>query len=89
MFVKRGEDIGLIDVTRPPAGPLEPGGHGRTRGDARRLCPEQLRNRYAGLGCAPHQARIYIVVDISDLDRLWHQPQLIMTICMSTCAFAC
>jgi len=76
MLVKRGQHVRPIDATRPPTGPLKPAGHGRPRGDPRGFGPEKLGHRYSGLGGAPHQAGIHVVVKITDLDRLGHGGQV-------------
>jgi hypothetical protein len=62
MLVERGQNLGSIDLTRPPARPLEPAGDRGPRSDPRRLGPEELRNAHAGFGRSSDQARIYVVV---------------------------
>jgi hypothetical protein len=62
MLVERGEHIGPIDPTCPASRAFQPVRHRRPRSDPRRLGPEQLGDRHACFGSAPHKARIYVVV---------------------------
>jgi len=77
MLVERGQYVGPIDLGRPSARSLEPAGDRRPRGDPCRFGPEQLGNCHARFGSTSNQARVHVVVKISDLDRLGHGPILL------------
>src|SRR6185436_8606077 len=75
-FVERRLDLGATDRGRASARARQPRLDGGARGQACGLGPQQLRNADAGLSGASDQARVDVVVEVADLDSLWHPCRL-------------